>query len=86
MKNGLVISEYGTKYWYRHGKLHREDGPAVEYVNGEKQWYLDDKLHRKDGPAIEYANGFNLWFINNKLIDCASQEEFEKLIKLKAFW
>ena len=30
----------GTKYWYLNGKLHREDGPAVEYANGSKSWYL----------------------------------------------
>jgi hypothetical protein len=24
-----------------HGKLHREDGPAVEYVNSTKEWYLN---------------------------------------------
>ena len=26
-----------------HGKLHREDGPAIEYTNGFKQWWLDGK-------------------------------------------
>ena len=34
MKNGLEIDEYGTKYWYKDGKLHRDDGPAIEYING----------------------------------------------------
>ena len=29
------------KYWYQHGKLHRENGlPAIDYVNGKKEWYL----------------------------------------------
>ena len=37
--------------------LHREDGPAIEYANGNKHWYLNGKLHREDGPAIENANG-----------------------------
>jgi len=26
-----------------HGKLHREDGPAIEYSNGFKQWWLNGK-------------------------------------------
>ena len=26
-----------------NGKLHREDGPAVEYANGSKFWYLNDE-------------------------------------------
>ncbi len=25
------------------GKLHREDGPAIEFSNGFKQWYLNGK-------------------------------------------
>jgi hypothetical protein len=25
-----------------NGKRHREDGPAVEYVDGTKRWYLND--------------------------------------------
>ena len=32
--------EDGTKRWYTNDKLHREDGPAVEYPNGNKFWYL----------------------------------------------
>ena len=34
----------GTKEWYRDGKLHREDGPAVERSNGTKEWYRDGIL------------------------------------------
>ena len=32
----------GTKKWYLHGELHREDAPAVEYADGSKEWYLHD--------------------------------------------
>ena len=31
--------------WYLNGKLHREDGPAVEYSNGSKRWYLNDQQY-----------------------------------------
>jgi len=48
--------EDGTKSWYLNDKLHRTDGPAVEYANGTKRWYLNDKLHRTDGPAVVRAN------------------------------
>ena len=37
----VVVNEYGTKFWYLNGKLHREDGPAVEYANGDKFWCLN---------------------------------------------
>ena len=48
--------------WIQNGNLHREDGPAVEYANGNKYWYQNGKLHREDGPAIERANGDKRWF------------------------
>ena len=57
----------GDKVWSLNGKLHREDGPAVEWANGRKEWFLNGKLHREDGPAIEYANGRKEWFLNGKL-------------------
>ena len=56
----------GDKYWYLNGKLHREDGPAVELTGNYKAWYLNDKLHREDGPAVEHANGDKEWFLNDK--------------------
>ena len=42
----------GTKYWFKGNKLHREKGPAKEYVNGDVEWYYNGKLHRENGPAI----------------------------------
>ena len=57
----------GTKEWWLNGDLHREDGPAIEYANGDKEWWhLNGKLHREDGPAIEYANGGKWWYLNGK--------------------
>jgi hypothetical protein len=46
---------------------HREDGPAVEYTDGDKEWFINGALHREDGPAFEYANDGNAWYINGKL-------------------
>jgi len=64
-----VTVEYGTTKWYdfESGKLHREDGPAIEWANGDKRWYRDGKYHREDGPAIEYANGDKRWYRDGKL-------------------
>ena len=63
----VKVSDDGTKHWYLNGKLHREDGPAVEYADGGKWWYINGKLHREDGPAIEDAAGGKWWCINGKL-------------------
>jgi hypothetical protein len=35
--------------WYVNGKLHRLDGPAVEWANGERKWWLNDEpFERKE--------------------------------------
>ena len=70
----------GTKEWYLNGKLHREDGPAIEYANGSKAWWLNGKLHREDGPAIERASGNKTWFLNN--IRYSEPDFYRRLYKL----
>ena len=55
----------GVKYWRLNGKLHREDGPAIENTDGFKAWYLHDKRHRENGPAVE-ADGFKNWYLNGE--------------------
>ena len=62
----VTVDKDGTT-WYLNGDLHREDGPAVEYPNGNKVWYLNGQLHREDGPAVEYQNGNKHWYINGNL-------------------
>ncbi len=52
--------------WYLSGKLHRVDGPAIEWADGYKAWYLNGNLHREDGPAIECADGSKCWYLNGK--------------------
>jgi len=76
----------GNKRWYLNDQLHREDGPAIECIDGYKAWYFYDQRHRLDGPAIEHANGYKLWFYHGQYISCSSQKRFERLIKLKALW
>ena len=53
--------------WYLNDRLHRVDGPAVEYADGTKRWFLNGKRHREDGPAIEYADGEeSSWYLNGE--------------------
>ena len=58
------IDKAGNKRYYVNKVLHREDGPAEEYVNGAKYWYKNGKLHREDGPAINLDNGTKEWYQN----------------------
>ncbi|MDP2696414.1 MAG: hypothetical protein Q8O87_04190 [bacterium] len=37
-----IITYNGEKRWYKNGKRHREDGPAIEYADGTKSWYIND--------------------------------------------
>lgn len=47
-KNGPAwIQKSGYQYWFQRGKLHREDGPAIEYANGEHSYYLNDVYYTK---------------------------------------
>ena len=56
----------GSKEWRLNDKLHREDGPAIEWADGSKSWYINDKLHRERAPACECANGDKEYFLNGK--------------------
>lgn len=38
--------------WFYQGQLHRDGGPAIDYVK-HKEWYKHGKRHRLDGPALE---------------------------------
>jgi len=63
----IKINEYGDKTYYKNKEmtiLHREDGPAIEWVDGYKIWYLNGQLHREDGPAVEVFSGGKEWHLN----------------------
>jgi hypothetical protein len=64
-----IIDKYNIKQWFNsQGQLHREDGPAVIWPNGDKYWYKNGQLHREDGPAEEWTHGNKYWYINGKRI------------------
>ena len=66
-----------TVWRNENGEVHREDGPAVEYVNGPKWWYKNGLIHRVDGPAIEYDDGTVRWALNGS---CITKEEHAILV------
>ena len=63
----VKVTEKSTKWFNLEGKLHREDGPAVERANGDKEHYINGVRHRENGPAIEWANGRKEYYINGEL-------------------
>lgn len=63
----VIVAKNGTRRYYLDGVLHREDGPAIEYVDGDTMWFFYGDLHREGGPAIEYANGTKQWWLYGEL-------------------
>jgi hypothetical protein len=43
IKYTVTVDDEGTKRWIVDGKLHRTDGPAIEYADGEKHWFQNGK-------------------------------------------
>ena len=63
----IYINEYGSKEYFSDKEMvvrHREDGPALEWADGDKFWYRDGLVHREDGPALIYSNGSKYWYID----------------------
>ena len=88
-KDGTTSSKYDD-----YKVLHRIDGPAREYADGDKFWHVNGKLHRNDGPAVEYADGGRSWYIDGPAVEYAdrgkrwyvdgkdyAEEDFNKLMK-----
>ena len=59
--------QLSARYYYDvAGKLHREDGPAVEWADGYKAYYIHGLPHREDGPAVETADGGKKYYIHGQ--------------------
>jgi hypothetical protein len=65
-RNGWHTDKYGTRRHYHNGRLHREDGPAVIWPDGDQCWCLKGLFHREDGPAFIYRDGTPAWYLNGK--------------------
>lgn len=55
-----VVYANGTKWWYRHGKIHRDNAPAILWWNGVEEWWRNGVRHRSGGPAVTYPNNPNV--------------------------
>jgi hypothetical protein len=66
----------------------RYRAPSISSSLGYFYWFLNDEigLHREEGPAIEWDDGSQQWWYHGRIVSCESQEEFERWLRLKAFW
>ena len=77
-KYKVEVTEYSTRWYNESNLLHREDGPAIEWANGDKYYLINDKRHREDGPAVECSNGDKSYYINDKHL---TEKEFNSRTK-----
>jgi hypothetical protein len=61
-----TVDAAGTVRYMVGGRLHREDGPALEYSNGSKEWHIKGRQHREGGPAVITAEGNQYWMQNGQ--------------------
>ncbi len=46
----------------RRGRPHRDDGPAVIWLDGKQEWCRHGQWHREDGPAYIEPDGTQKWY------------------------
>ena len=66
VESSVVSGVDGATRWLLGDQLHRDDGPAIEFMDGTLMWFQHGLFHRVDGAAIEWAPP-NLpwgWFIH----------------------
>jgi hypothetical protein len=79
MTTQYIIKNSGGTFYYKDTEmtiLHREDGPASEYADGNKSWWLHGVRHREEGPAVVRINGTKSWWLHGKEV---SEEEHKRL-------
>lgn len=56
--------------YYLNGQLHRENEPALIYVDKEgrrcKEYWRHGQFHREDGPAVVFGHNYREWLQNGQ--------------------
>jgi hypothetical protein len=68
---------YGSKFHFLNGEIHREDGPAIEYFDGNWSWFDHGKMHRVSGPAAKVSESKYEWWLDGKRV--TPNEVFDKM-------
>lgn len=66
-------------YWLsvHSGTIHKENGPALIYPNGDRVWYKHGMYHNEYGPAVVFASGKKEYWLEDKIYD---KKEWKKLV------
>jgi hypothetical protein len=94
------IDDTGTPHYYSGPEADNEicidlDGKEIRLHRGDTYmfWYKGNYItHRLGGPAMiinddccDKDEDVEEWYYEGKKIDCSSQEEFERILKLRLF-
>ena len=55
-------------YKNEEGKLHRVNGPALVWDNGDYVWYYTNQRHRYYGSARCWCGDVQYWIFDEKVI------------------
>jgi len=79
MKPEMIIDGYdGDKVWHLLDKLHREDGPAVEYKDGDLFWFINGEPHRIIINNVQQPYGYKEYWLNGTILN--EQEWLSKVL------
>ena len=81
LKYRVVVDEFGTRYYNTRGQLHRDEGPAIEWIDGGKEWFQNGQMHRIGGPTVEWGS-LRQWFLFG--VEYTEQAYYAKLASLEA--
>lgn len=72
---GIALYPNGTKTYFRNGKFHRKNGPAMETPEGHRMYYFNGEPHREDGPAMELVDGTKYYYLRG--VEMSEQEYWD---------
>ena len=81
--DGTYKDKTGIIQSFVNGKLHKSNGPAVEWPDGSSAWYINGKLHIIDGAAYETDSGYKSWYIDGNSVTHLEHKLLYDTMKLK---
>lgn len=74
----ITLGVYTIKY-FRHGLLHRSNGPAKLWTDGDMSWFEYDQKHRIDGPAALWEQNLQIGYFIRGI--CYTRNDYDAKIR-----
>lgn len=92
LPNGKMECSWGGTIWFKDKKVHRDNGPAMEFPDGSWTYYSNGRASREDGPAHFCAIAKSIdWCLSGKTYSFDTWCEIlrlsnEEKLKLRLRW